>query len=167
MKTSSFNAPWDTGVKLITMLASAVLGYYIFSSLQHHTHVSEADFFLRVVLPLSLLGLGLAFMVTGYSVDSEGIVIRRLLWRRRIRRADIATIAPPSRIGGRTIGVCGIWGFCGTSGIAYTGTLGFHFVAASAYDNRLVISRRSGLPVVISPSDSEAFVRAFNETNAA
>jgi hypothetical protein len=119
------------------MLVSAILGHYILSFLHHHTHLSDMDFLVCLVLPLFLLGLGLVFMVTGYSVDSDGIVIHRLLWHRRIRRADIADVATPLFLAGRTIGLCGIWGFCGRSGFAYSGGLGFHIVAASSYTTDL------------------------------
>src|SRR6185312_2688233 len=105
-------------------------------------------------IPLGLLGLALACVVTGYSLDSDGIVIRRLLWSRRIRRAEILSLTSPAAVTRKgTLGLFGIWGFCGTSGLAYSGALGLHFVAASAYANRVVITRHRGWPVVISPAN--------------
>jgi hypothetical protein len=160
MKTT-FNAPWDAGVKIITMLASGILGYYILTYCHSLSHLSEFDFLIRFVLPLFLLGLGVVFMVTGYDVDSGGIVIRRLLWRRRIRREDILRVAIPSVLFSRRIGLFGIWGFCSISGLAYVRGLGFCIVAASAYEHRVVITRHHGLPIVITPSDSEVFIHAF------
>jgi hypothetical protein len=165
MKTSlSFAAPWDAGVKLLTMLVSGILGYYILSYFHHRSQLSESDFLIRMVLPLCLLGLGLAFMVTSYAIDSDGIVISRLFWRRHIRRDDIVDVSVPSAIAGRGIGLCGIWGFCGKSGFAYSSALGFHIVAASGSTQRVVITRKHRLPIVISPSDAQAFIQAFHES---
>lgn len=161
MKASKFHAPWDTGVKLLTMLVSAILGYYILSFLHHYSHLSEADFLIRLLLPLFLLGLGVSFTVTGYDVDSGGIVIRRLFWRRRISREDIERVGVPSVLFGRRIGLFGIWGFCSRSGLAYSRALGFHIVAASNFEHSVVITRNHSLPIVITPSDPDAFIRAF------
>jgi hypothetical protein len=160
MKTSSFKASWDTSVKLLTMLVSAILGYYILPVFYSSGRLSGSDMIIHLVVPLFLLTLGLAFMVTGYSVDSGGVVIHRMLWHKRIPRSEIADVAATSILAGRGIGLCGIWGFCGYTGIAYSSAQGFYFVAASDRDHRIVLSRRHGLPVIISPSDSEAFIQA-------
>lgn len=162
MKPSSFQAPWDTSVKVLTMMVSGVLGYHFLTLLRDPLVLSGADLLIPLGLPVALLAVGLACMVTGYSVDADGVVLHRLFWSRRLRRAEIASLAMPSRVAGRPFGLCGVWGFCGTSGFAYSRTLGLHIVAASAYDGRLIIARHRGLPVVISPSDSEAFIRAYH-----
>jgi len=162
MKSSSFSAPWCTSVKSITTLVSIVLGYALFDSFSRHSPFSAFALLTGAGLPLGLLAISLACMVTGYSLDEEGIVIRRLLWSRRIRRQDILSVASPAAVRRRgTLGLFGIWGFCGTTGLAYSGALGLHFVAASAYENRVVITRQRGWPVVISPKDREAFTQAF------
>lgn len=161
MKATTFSAPWDTGVKLITMFASGILGYCILSVLHHLSRLSEFDFWMRLVLPLFILGVGVVFMVTGYHVDSDGIVIRRLFWQRRIRREDIVRVAVPSALFCCRIGLFGIWGFCGRSGFAHARGLGFHIVSASAFEHSVIIARHHGLPIIISPSDSDAFIHAF------
>lgn len=165
MKSSSFSAPWCTSVKSITALVSIVLCYALFDSFSRHSPFSAPALLIGTGVPLGVLGIALGCMVTGYTLDAEGIVIRRLLWSRRIRREDIRTVASPSAVTRRgTLGLFGIWGFCGTSGLAYSGALGLHFVAASAYENRVVITRHRGWPVVISPADREAFAQAFEAT---
>jgi hypothetical protein len=162
MKTSSFSAPWCTSVKSITTLVSLVLGYALFDFFTRHFDVSGTALLMGAGIPLGVLGLALACMVTGYSLDADGIVIRRLLWSRRIRRSEILSLTSPASVTRKgTLGLFGIWGFCGTSGLAYSGALGLHIVAASAYANRLVITRRRGWPVVISPANGEAFAQAF------
>jgi hypothetical protein len=154
-------------VRSITTVISLLLGYALFDFFGHHTDFWGTPLIIGAGVPLGLLGLALACMVTGYSLDAEGIVIRRLLWSRRIRRSEILAVASPTAVTRRgTLGLFGIWGFCGTSGLAYSGALGLHIVAASAYENRMVITRRRGWPVVISPADREAFAQAF-ETSAA
>lgn len=163
MKSSStFRAPWCTSVKSITTLVSLVLVYALSDCLRHAAPFSGPGLLIGAGLPLGLLGLALACMVTGYSLDGEGIVIHRLLWSSRILRENIQTVASPAAVTRRgTLGLFGIWGFCGTSGLAWSGALGLHFVAASAYENRVVITRHRGWPVVISPADREAFAEAF------
>lgn len=162
MKTSDFSAPWCTSVKSITTLVSIVLAYALFDFFARHFDFSSQALLMGAGIPLGLLGLALGCMVTGYSLDAEGVVIRRLFWSRRIRRSDILSLTSPHAVNRKgTFGLFGIWGFCGTSGLAYSGTLGLHIVAASAYANRMVITRRCGLPVVISPANVEAFAEAF------
>jgi hypothetical protein len=152
-------------VKSLTTLVSLVLGYALYDFFSRQVDFSGHSMLIGVGVPLGLAALALACMVTSYSLDAEGIVIRRLLWSRRIRRADILSVAAPASVTRRgTFGLFGIWGFCGTSGLAYSGALGLHFVAASAYENRMVITRYRGWPVVISPSDREAFALAFAAT---
>lgn len=167
MKASSFSAPWCTSVKCITTLVSIVLGYALFDFFARHFDFSGQAMLIGAGIPLSVLGLALACMVTGYSLDTDGIVIRRLLWSRRIRRSEILSLTSPAAVTRKgTLGLFGIWGFCGTSGLAYSGALGLHFVAASAYANRLVITRHRGWPVVISPANGEAFAQAFSDAVA-
>jgi len=167
MKTSSFSAPWCTSVKSITTLVSIVLAYALFDFFAHHFAFSSRALLMGAGIPLGVLGLALACMVTGYSLDAEGIVIRRLLWSRRIRRAEILSLTSPASVTRKgTLGLFGIWGFCGTSGVAYSGALGLHIVAASAYANRVVITRHSGWPVVISPANGEAFAQEFAAATA-
>ena len=165
MKTFSFSAPWCTSVKSLTTLVSLVLGYGLFDFFSRHTDFSGFSLLIGAGVPVGLVGLALACMVTGYSLDADGIVIRRVLWNRRIRRADILAVAAPAAVTRRgTFGLFGIWGFLGTSGLAWSGALGLHFIAASAYENRMVITRHRGWPIVISPEDREAFAEAFEAT---
>jgi tRNA A-37 threonylcarbamoyl transferase component Bud32 len=156
-----FGAPWGGDVKALTILAAGILGYYLLSFYRHHGQLSGSRVLVWLVLPLFLLVLGWVMMVTSYSVDADGIVISRPLWRRRIRRNSIVELFRLPLITPRHIGLFGIWGFCGKSGLAWSGSLGFHWVAASQGTNRIVIKRHQGLPVVISPSDAEAFIRVF------
>jgi hypothetical protein len=78
MKMSSFSAPWDTKVKLLTIFVSAILGYSVLNSIRHRTHFSESEFLFSLIVPLALLSWS-GLMVTGYTVDQDGIVIHRLL----------------------------------------------------------------------------------------
>ncbi|HSI15330.1 MAG TPA: hypothetical protein VK961_25005, partial [Chthoniobacter sp.] len=108
MKSSSFSAPWCTSVKSITTLISIVLGYLLFDSFSRLSPFSAHGLLIGVGLPIGLVGLSLACMVTGYSLDADGIVIRRLLWSRRIRREDIDTVASPAAV--RRRGTLGLFG---------------------------------------------------------
>ena len=167
MRASFFRAPWCTSVRCITTLVSIVLGYALFDFFARHFDFSGTALLMGAGIPFGVLGLALVCMVTGYSLDAEGIVIRRLLWNRRIRRSEILSLTSPSAVTRKgTFGLFGIWGFCGTSGLAYSGALGLHIVAASAYANRMVITRHRGWPVVISPADGEVFAQAFADTAA-
>ena len=158
MKEKNVSAQWDTKVKLLTILFSGILGYFIIDSAHH---LGQLHWSFRTVAPVAVIVFALTFMVTGYGVDSEGIVIERLFWRRHIFRDKVNDVSFRSPLGYQGIGLCGVWGFFGHWGIAYSKGIGFHLVIASSSAPKVLISRKSGLPILITPSDPERFIEMW------
>jgi len=83
-------APWPTSLKVISLLATAVLagvGWATWRVIPRGTRVPFAETFGTVVstLPPLILVVALLFVVTGYEVGPSELRIRRLLWSTRVR----------------------------------------------------------------------------------
>jgi hypothetical protein len=110
------------------------------------------------ILPMLLLVVALFFIVRGYVVTADEILVQRLLWRTRFERAKLqsASIEPDALRG--SIRVFGNGGLFSFTGVFRSPKLGRYraFVTDPA---RTVILRFTDRVVVLSPADPEAFVR--------
>jgi hypothetical protein len=160
MNQKIVSAQWDTKVKLLTIISSGILGHFIIDSAHHF---GQLHWSFRTVAPVAVIVFALTFMVTGYGVDSKGIVIRRLFWTRHISRDQVNDVSFRSSLGYQGIGLCGVWGFFGHWGLAYSKGIGLHLVIASSSAPKVLISRKSRLPILITPSDPERFIEMWSE----
>lgn len=110
------------------------------------------------ILPMLVLVIALFFMVRGYVVTADEILVRRLLWSTRFERAKLqsASIEPDALRGSiRLFGNGGLFSF---TGVFRSPRLG-RYRAYLTDPARTVILRFADRIVVVSPEDPEAFVR--------
>lgn len=122
----------------------------------HRMDCVAATLYLGWVGPLVVLAC-LPFMVRGYGITDDAILIRRLFWTTRLRRADLrsAEIIPRAMKGSlRTFGNGGAFSF---TGWYWNRSLGGYRAYVTDL-NRTVVLRFWHRTVVISPGDPENFV---------
>jgi len=110
------------------------------------------------ILPMLVLVIALFFMVRGYVVTADEILVRRLLWNTRFERSRLqsASIEPDALRGSiRLFGNGGLFSF---TGLFRSPKLG-RYRAYVTDPARTVILRFADRIVVMSPEDPNAFVR--------
>jgi hypothetical protein len=147
MKT--YKAPWSTSFVVVSSLAS-VICLAVALLLWRDNHSWEA------LLPLAVIVGAGVFMIRGYSVTSDAILVHRLFWSTRLPLAELqsAEVLPDMRCGIRLFGNGGLFSFTGW----------FRNKALGVYrsfvtdPHRSVVLRYSQRPVVVSPSSPNDFV---------
>ncbi len=154
---TEYNASWSTRLLLISALATAVLiGIPLTVYLQEGT-INPAVW----LGPLMCLVAAL-FIVRGYRIDTNRLIIRRLLWETKIdlsglKRAEYNPEAVKSSI--RTFGNGGLFSF---SGFFKNSTLGTYRQYVTNHNNAVILYFDSKT-IVISPDNPENFVYAVNQ----
>lgn len=156
----SFRAPW--GKPLTWMSAGAtvlLLGLPLWQALSLKAIITGP---LQIPLlwmpPLILLG-ALPFVVRGYTITPEALLIHRLWWHTRIPLHDLDSVeAVPHAMSGaiRTFGNGGLFSF---TGWYWSRELRAHRAFVTD-PGRTVVMRFKSRVIVVSPDDPESFVKA-------
>jgi Bacterial PH domain len=110
------------------------------------------------MLPLAVMAFSALFMIRGYVVTADEILIERPLWSTHFARNQLqSAVVDPAVLRG-SIRLFGNGGFFSFTGVFQSRKLGRYraFVTDPA---RCVILRFSNRVVVVSPADPEAFIR--------
>ena len=157
---TEFGAPWGKALKIISASVSTLLiGVAALGLVRVEDAVGRM---LMMAVPLLLLPACALFIVRGYTLRGETLLVRRLLWSTEISLAGIQSAAhDPEAIRGsiRLFGNGGLFSF---TGIFRNKRLGIY----RAYVNdlkRVVVLKLRDRTVVISPEDPEEFVRAVRQ----
>jgi len=109
------------------------------------------------ILPTFVLGL-LPFIIRGYEITPDSLLIRRLFWTTRLSRSGLqsAEVVPGAMKG--SLRLCGNGG-----GFAFTGwyrnkALGNYRAFVTDLKNTVVL-RYATKTIVVSPGDAEGFVK--------
>ena len=154
-----FKAPWGRALLLVSILTTLLmLAVAFFPLLRHAWFVSLPPApSLALLIPLGAL----PFIIRGYVITKDGILIRRLWWNTVLPFAEIHSVEAEPLALSSSIRTCGNGGLYSFTGYYWNSHLG-HFRAYVTDLNRTVIVRMKGRTAVLSPDDPEAFARAFN-----
>ncbi|HEY6929008.1 MAG TPA: PH domain-containing protein [Thermoanaerobaculia bacterium] len=159
-------APWPTGLKIISALSTLILlgvSYFLARAVPRGTRVPFAETFGTgiTVLPLAIALISLLFIVSGYEIEPEDLLVRRLFWSTRISLDGISRAVHDPLAMKRSLRLFGNGGLFAITGIYQNRTLGRY--RAFATDPRkavvLFLARRI---VVVTPADPAAFLEALH-----
>ena len=155
MKT--YRAPWGKLLKWISacLVALAIVQWTTMSWL--YTGISGwAGFVACWTLPLVVL-VCLPFMIRGYAITENSILIPRLFWTTRLDRAGLksAEVVPKAMSG--SLRTCGNGGAFSFTGWFWNKSLGSYRAFVTDL-NRTVVLRFEKRTVVVSPDEPEDFV---------
>jgi hypothetical protein len=153
----TFNAPWGKPLKLMTGLCLLILvgipligiftgpGGYVIWILG------------MIVMPLTILVISAFFMIRGYILTMDALLIQRLGWNSRLDLTNLISVeVKPKAMSGsiRTFGNGGMFCFAGA----------FHNKKLGSYrafvtdNNRTVILKFAKRTVVVSPDKPDEFI---------
>lgn len=127
-----------------------------------------------VLTARSHVGAGVLVLVVGVLVGSWALApraivveagelsIERRAWRPlRVPLATIEHADMIQRAGGRTLRLFGVGGFFGTYGLFWSDALGRHRMYATRAGGGVIVRRRAGLPIVLTPDDAPGALAAL------
>ena len=159
-------APWPTSLKVISLVATAVLAgvsWAAFRAIPRGTRVPFAETFGTVVaatFPLIAI-VALLFVVTGYEVGPGELRIQRLLWSTRVGLDGMARAWADPKAMTCSIRIWGNGGLYSITGYFQNKTLGRFraFVTDPKLSVVLALPRRV---IVVSPAEPRAFLQALS-----
>jgi hypothetical protein len=159
-------APWPKSLKVISLLATAVLvgvGWAAWRVIPRGTRVPFAETvgtFVAAVPPLVLLG-ALLFVVTGFEVSPSELRIQRLLWSTRVSLDGLARAWSDPKAMSCSLRIWGNGGLYSITGYYHSKALGRYraFVTDPACAVVLSLPNRT---VVVSPAEPRAFLQALS-----
>jgi hypothetical protein len=152
-------APWSRTLVLGSVLVVVVcLGLSAILLCEAAEKSYPASFCCLALVPLLILLGAVPFMIRGYSIGSDCILVHRLLWSTVLPRAGLESAwAEPVAMRGsiRTFGNGGAFSF---TGWYYNRRLG-SYRAFVTDPGRAVVLRYASRRVVLSPAKPEEFVQ--------
>lgn len=163
MKT--YQAPWGKPLIVCSGLLSVLAVASVFAAVHFRPFISPAFLapFAQLLLPGIVLGC-LPFMIRGYAITGDAILIRRLLWTTRFDRAGLKSAESIPKAMKGCLRTCGNGGVFSFTGWYWSKSLGFHRAFVTDL-NRTVVLRFGKRTVMVSPGDPEDFVCALNQEN--
>lgn len=154
MKT--YRAPWGKALRWSSILLVLLAGLYpIGMSL-----LSGVPAWIPWLLPLIVLGC-LPFVVRGYTITGDAILIRRLLWTKRLDRSSLTSAEARPRAMNGSLRTCGNGGGFSFTGWFWSKSLGAFRAFVTDLD-RTVVLRFGTRTVVVSPDAPEDFAAELN-----
>lgn len=149
-----YKAQWGTFLVVMSALQTALCLGLAFVAFRHGGTLSWGGFLLLAVLVGCVF-----FVIRGYTVTPDAILVHRLLWKTRLPLAGLQSAQskplpmwPGLRIGND--------GFFSCTGWCYSRGLGFYRVFVTD-DRQGVVLRYPNRTVAVSPAAPEEFVHAL------
>jgi len=158
MQPIEFRAPWGKQLKRATAFSVAVLGVVFCAGLASLR--ADAPWFASAVLltlPLAIVAGTLPFMVRGYLLLEDALLIERLGWRTRLPLAGLKAVGGDSEAMRSSIRLLGNGGLFSFTGEFWNRRLGRYRALATDPD-RAVVLRYSKRTIVITPHDPQHFI---------
>jgi hypothetical protein len=158
----TYPAPWSPLLKAVSAVATVICLAIVFMHPVWGGKIPLPVIILSEVIPLALLAGCALFIVRGFVITPDAILVKRLLWNTRLPRAGLqsATYSPALTRGSvRTFGNGGLYSF---TGWYWNQELGRYRAFVTDHAN-IVVLRYPESTMVLSPGDPEAFVKAVTE----
>lgn len=149
MKT--YRAPWGKTLRWSSAALAALAVVYPFAM----SFLPGSPGWLPWLLPVIVLGC-LPFMVRGYVITGEAILIRRLFWTTRLDLSALTSAEARPRAMSGSLRTCGNGGGFSFTGWYWSKALGVYRAFVTDLD-RTVVLRFGKRTVVVSPDAPEDF----------
>ena len=156
MKT--YQAPWGRALIVISSLLVVLSVANVVGLPLLMANVPRGvGIFAQWALPAIVLCC-LPFMIRGYVITGDAILIRRLFWTTRLDRADLKSAEVVPKAMSKSLRTCGNGGGFSFTGWYWSKPLGFYRAFVTDL-NRTVVLRFEKRTVVVSPDEPEDFVK--------
>lgn len=160
----TFAAPWSKALKgmstfvVLLFIGIIVSDGFVFRSIKGLPHWMWPT---SAGLMIAILLICLPFVIRGYVVTDEGILIRRLWWNTVLPRDTLVSAEVVPNAMSKSLRTCGNGGLFSFTGFYWNKQIG-HYKAYVNDLNCTVVVRTKKRTAVLSPDDPKAFVDAVN-----
>lgn len=157
MKT--YRAPWGKSLIVVSSLLVVLAAACILLTASMRPYITPEFLapFAQWLLPAIVLCC-LPFMIRGYVITENAILIRRPLWTTRLNLAGLKSAEVMPIAMSKSLRVCGNGGGFSFTGWYWNKPLGFYRAFVTDL-NRTVVLRFEKRTVVVSPGEPEDFVK--------
>jgi len=149
----TFKAPWGKALRIVSTFAAAILlGLAV---------LPVPGLWWFRILPLALLAGALPFVVRGYAIREDALLIRRLFWDTRIVLNGLQSACFDPSVMCGSVRTCGNGGLFSFTGWYWNRKIGSYRAYATDL-NRTVVLTFANRRVVVTPDRPEDFVRALS-----
>jgi hypothetical protein len=120
---------------------------------------------LTQLLPILVIPIGSLFMIRGYTVTDDAILVHRLLWTTRVPLAALTAVSYEPEVARGSLRTCGNGGLFSFTGWFRNQRLG-SYRAFMTDTHRTVVLRFGKKTIVMSPASPEDFVRDLEHRSA-
>lgn len=153
-----FGAPWAAVVKVVTIVVCALLvGVILFGLAALPANTPRFASLLMVVAPIGILLGTLPFLVRGYVLRDDELLIERLGWANHVPLNTVVSVVADADAIRGSIRLCGSGGLFGFFGWFRNGRLGV-YRAYGTDPKRCVVLKLTRRTIVITPDDPQRFV---------
>ncbi|MEM8856785.1 MAG: PH domain-containing protein [Chloroflexota bacterium] len=157
-----FSAPWSQFLKVISAIISIVLCVAFWYSSVASDEYSQGFQAFLIAFPVVLLGGSALFIIRRYEVTDEFIEVVRIIGRKKYRIDNIESVEADPTLMDLSIRTFGNGGMFSISGFFRNRRLGSYRAFVSNKSNAVVMHRKKGSPIVVSPDDPDAFVKEIS-----
>lgn len=157
LATTTYQAPWGTTLKAITIITSVILIGIAIIGLLTGPKGNWSWITGMVIMPLSILIITALFTVRGYVLTPDALLVRRLVWNTQIPLQELMTIEADSNAMEGSIKTMGNGGLFSFSGSFRNKRLGPYRALATDM-RRCVVLKFNQKVIVITPEKPQAFV---------
>jgi hypothetical protein len=161
-----YQAPWGRSLMVVSSLLVVLC---IANGVLFQTLLRDETGWMKLLaqwtLPVIVLGC-LPFMVLGYEITEDAILIRRPLWKTRLERTGLKSAEVIPKAMSKCLRTCGNGGGFSFTGWYWSKSLGV-FSAYVTDLNRTVVLRFDKRTVVVSPDRPEEFVADLSRISLA
>jgi hypothetical protein len=155
MKT--YQAPWGaTLIVVSSVLAVLAVADVVASTWLYAKAPWGVALLVQWTLPVLVL-VCLPFVIRGYAIAEDAILVKRLFWTTRLARADLESAEVVPNALRKSLRTCGNGGAFSFTGWYWSKSLG-HYRAFVTDLKRTVVLRFKNRTVVMSPATPEDFV---------
>jgi hypothetical protein len=153
MNGNTFKAPWGKTLRWVSVLSGLLLAVAVPLLVKAAPENARG----LTALPLLILAGAALFVIRGYTIDPNELLIRRLLWATRLPLAGLksAEVMPQAMRG--SLRLFGNGGLFSITGLYRNRALGRYRAFVTHLQNTVVL-RFQKKTVVISPENPERFV---------
>lgn len=158
----TYRAPWGRLLKLATGLAFVVCLGVIGVGLTFFPHTRPVERWTMCLLPLSVLVCSAPFMVRGYSVTGDGLIIHRLGWDTFQSLENLVSATPDPEAMKNSLRLWGNGGLFAFCGLFRNHKLG-NYRAYATDHARSVVLQFTDRVIVVTPDDPQQFADEISQ----
>lgn len=159
---ASFNAPWGTSLKVMTVIAVLILLSVPVLGLVTGPGGSIFWKINMLVLPLSILAIAVFFMIRGYQLTEDTLLVQRLGWKSRIDLSGLVSAEADPQAMSKSIRTFGNGGLFCFAGAFRNRKLGGYRAFATDLKSAVVL-RFEKKVIVVTPENPAYFVSRIKE----